>query len=112
MLHPVCYTPCILISILFVFSFPYHYVSIRLLITNDFVESGPKTRGNVKKLRLQYRNLQISVFLMLHPICFLPTLYTDTDMSIFGMHGYCVSFPNMYTFNGFYPLVFERHATI
>ena len=22
---------------------------------------------------------------MLHPICFLPTLYTDTDMSIFGM---------------------------
>ena len=27
----------------------------------------------------------MSVFLMLHPICFLPTLYTDTDMSIFGM---------------------------
>ena len=22
---------------------------------------------------------------MLHPVCFLPTLYTDTDMSIFGM---------------------------
>ena len=22
---------------------------------------------------------------MLHPICFLPTLYTDTDMFIFGM---------------------------
>ena len=22
---------------------------------------------------------------MLHPICFLPTLYTDTDMSICGM---------------------------
>ena len=57
-------------------------MSIRLLITNDFVESGPK---NVKKLRLKYRNLQISIFLMLHPVCFLPTLYTDTDKSIFGM---------------------------
>ena len=44
-----------------------------------------KVDQNVKKLRLQYRNLQISVFLMLHPIYFLPTLYTDTDMSIFGM---------------------------
>ena len=57
-------------------------MSIRLVIINDFVESGPKTS---RKPRLQYRNLQISVFLMLHPICFLPTLYTDTDMSIFGM---------------------------
>ena len=46
---------------------------------------GLKRTKNVKKLRLQYRNLQISVFLMLHPICFLPTLYTDTDMSIFGL---------------------------
>ena len=27
-----------------------------------------KWTKNVKKLRLQYRNLQISVFLMLHPI--------------------------------------------
>ena len=33
----------------------------------------------------QYRYLQISVFLMLHPICFLLTVYTDTNMSIFGM---------------------------
>ena len=49
-------------------------MSIRLLITNDFVESA-------KKLRLQYRNLQISVFLMLHPIYFLPTLYTDTSLA-------------------------------
>ena len=44
-----------------------------------------KVDQKVKKLRFQYRNLQISVFLMLHPIYFLPTLYTDTDMSIFGM---------------------------
>ena len=42
----IYYTPCILISILFAFSFSYHYVSIRLQITNDFVESGPKKSRN------------------------------------------------------------------
>ena len=62
----IYYTPCILILILFAFSFPYHYVSIRLQITNDFVESGPKkSRNYVFNI-----NLQIFVFLMLHPIYF------------------------------------------
>ena len=47
MLHPIYLLHTLyLISILFAFSFPYDYVYIRLLITNDFVESRPKTSRN------------------------------------------------------------------
>ena len=70
-----------MISILFAFSFSYHYVSIRLQIINDFVESGPKkSRNYVFSIEIyKFPYFQCYTLYIFYPPC------TDTNMSIFGM---------------------------
>ena len=93
--------------------FPPTSLKYRVIKTLELCSCGREREREREKLRLQYRNLQISAFLMLHPICFF-THPVNWYWLVHIWNGYCVSFPNIYiyTLNGFYRLVFERHAII